>query len=97
MLGVLVLIVGLIYVLLRFAFVVPMMVDDGQFHLFDAWSLTKGHVGSLFVIGLCLVRIAIAAELVLGAFLVALGRRGARARRPGAWGTCRRSSRWGRR
>jgi hypothetical protein len=72
-LGVLVLFVGLIYVLLRFAFVVPMMVDDGQFHLFDAWSLTKHHVGSLFVVGLCLVGIAIAAELVVGAFLVALG------------------------
>jgi hypothetical protein len=72
-LGVLVLFVGLIYVLLRLAFVVPMMVDDGQFHLFDAWTLTKGHVGSLFVIGLCLMGIAIAAELVIGAFLVALG------------------------
>ncbi len=72
-LGVLVLFVGLIYVLLRLAFVVPMMVDDGQFHLFDAWRLTKHHVGSLFVVGLCLVGIAIAAELVVGAFLVALG------------------------
>jgi hypothetical protein len=64
-LGVLVLLAALIYVLLRFAFVIPMMVDDGQFHLFDAWSLTKGHVASLFVIGLCLVGLAIAAELVL--------------------------------
>lgn len=72
-LGVLVLFVALIYVLLRFAFVVPMMVDDGQFHLFDAWRLTKHHVGSLFVIGLCLVGVALAAELVIGAFLIALG------------------------
>jgi hypothetical protein len=64
-LAVLALFVALIYVLLRLVFVIPMMVDDGQFHLFDAWSLTKGHVGSLFVIGLCLVGIAIAAELVV--------------------------------
>ena len=72
-LGVVVLLVALIYVLLRFAFVVPMMVDDGQFHLFDAWALTRRHVGSLFVVGLCLVGIALAAELVVGAFLIALG------------------------
>lgn len=72
-LGVLVLLVAIIYVLLRFAFVVPMMVDDGQFHLFDAWSLSKGHVGSLFVIGLCLTLIALVAEAVVLAFLVALG------------------------
>jgi hypothetical protein len=72
-LTVLVLLVGVIYVLLRFVFVAPMMVDDGQFHLFDAWRLTKGHVGSLFAIGLCLVGIALAAEVVIGAVLIGLG------------------------
>lgn len=72
-LGVLVLLAAIIYALLRFAFVVPMMVDDGQFHLFDAWSLSKGHVGSLFVIGLCLVVIALVAEAVLLALVVGLG------------------------
>jgi hypothetical protein len=72
-LGVLVLLVAIIYVALRFAFVVPMMVDDGQFHLFDAWSRTKGHVGSLFVIGLCLTVIALVAEAIVLAFLVGLG------------------------
>lgn len=72
-LGVLALFAALIYVLLRLAFVVPMMVNDGQFHLFDAWTLTRGHIGSLFVIGLSLVGIAIVAELVIGAFMVALG------------------------
>jgi hypothetical protein len=72
-LGVLALFAGLIYVLLRLAFVFPMMVDDGQFHLFDAWSLAKGRVGSLFVIGLSLVAIALLAEAIVGAFLVALG------------------------
>ena len=72
-LGALVLFGAIIYVLLRFAFVVPMMVDDGEFHLFDAWTLSKGHVGSLFVIGLCLVVIALIAEAIVLAFLIALG------------------------
>jgi len=72
-LAALVLIVASIYILLRFAFVVPMMVEDGQFHLFDAWSRTKGHVGALFVIGLCLMLIALAAEVVIGAFAIGLG------------------------
>jgi len=72
-LGALVLFAGLIYVLLRCVFVIPMMVDDGQFHLFDAWTLTKGRVGSLFLIGLSLVVILIGAEVVVGAFMVGLG------------------------
>lgn len=72
-LGVLVLFVALLYVLLRFVFVVPMMVDDGQFHLFDAWTLTKGHVGGLFLIGLALVAVAIGAEVLIGAVMLALG------------------------
>jgi hypothetical protein len=72
-LGALVLLVALIYVLLRFAFVIPMMVDDGQFHLFDAWTLTKGHVGALFAIGVCLTLIGLVGELVVGAVFIALG------------------------
>jgi hypothetical protein len=74
-LGLIALFGALIYVLLRFAFVIPMMVDDGQFHLFDAWSRTKGHVASLLVIGLSLVGLAFAAELVV----VTLGFTAARA------------------
>jgi hypothetical protein len=70
---VLVMVAAIIYIVLRFAFVVPMMVDDGQFHLFDAWRLSKGHVGAMFVIGLCLVLVAIVIELLIGAVLVALG------------------------
>jgi len=66
--AVLILVFGLIYIAARFAFVVPMMVDDGQFHLFDAWSLTKGKVGSIVLIGICLVLVA----LVLGAVIEAL-------------------------
>src|SRR5262249_10569513 len=51
---------------------VPMMVDDGQFHLFDAWTLTKGHTASLFAVGLCLVLIVVVAEAILGALFIAL-------------------------
>jgi len=72
-LAAIVLIVASLYILLRFAFVVPMMVEDGQFHLFDAWSRTKGHVGALFVIALCLVLIGMAAELVIGALAIGFG------------------------
>ena len=71
-LGVLVLVLGLILIALRFAFVVPMMVDDGKFHLFESWTLTKGRVGSLFLIGLCLLLVALAVEGVLGALFVGL-------------------------
>jgi hypothetical protein len=75
-LGVLVLLVAIIYVLLRFAFVAPMMVDDGRFHLFDAWTLTKGHVGALFVIGLCLLLILFVGEAIVGAIFLGLGAAG---------------------
>jgi hypothetical protein len=73
LLAVVVLIVVMVYALLRFAFVIPMMVDDGKFHLFDAWSLTKGHVGALFTIGLCLMLIGLVGELVVGAIVIAIG------------------------
>jgi len=71
-LGVLVLVLGAILVALRFAFVAPMMVDDGKFHLFESWTLTKGRVGSLFAIGLLLVLITLLIEIVLGLLFVGL-------------------------
>jgi hypothetical protein len=54
-----------IYVALRFSMMGPMMVDDDQVHFADAWALTKGKVGNLFLIGLCLFAILIVAELVI--------------------------------
>lgn len=62
--GVLILIAA-IYLFLRLALVGPMMVDDGQFHLGDAWALTRGKAGSLFLIALTLVVMLIVAELVI--------------------------------
>jgi hypothetical protein len=71
--AILILVLGLIYIAARFAFVVPMMVDDGRFHLFDAWSLTKGKVGSIVLIGLCLVLIAMVLGLVIDGIFIGLG------------------------
>jgi hypothetical protein len=69
----LILVLGLIYIAARFAFVAPMMVDDGRFHLFDAWSLTKGRVGSIVLVGVCLALIAMVLGLVIDGILVGLG------------------------
>ena len=62
--------VGIVYVALRFSLVGPMTVDDGKFHLFDAWALTRRHAGGLFVLALCLFAILLIGEVVVG--LVAL-------------------------
>ena len=64
---------ALIYFGLRFSMVGPMIVEDGKFHLGESWALTKGHVGSLFMIGLLLVVVALVAEIVLVIVLVAVG------------------------
>ena len=73
---VLVLFVAMVVVGLRFAFVGPMMVDDGKFHFMESWALTKGHVGALFVIGLGLVAVAIVVEMVIAALMLGLGAAG---------------------
>jgi hypothetical protein len=49
------------------------MVEDGQFHLTDAWALTRGHVGELLLVGVLLFVILILIEVVLGAFAMAIG------------------------
>jgi hypothetical protein len=61
------------YLALRFSLIGPMIVDDGKFHFEDAWALTRGHVLQLLMVGLVLVLIVIAAEIVLGIVFVALG------------------------
>jgi hypothetical protein len=68
-----VLIIALFYLLLRFSLIGPMMVDDGKFHLGESWTLTRGKVGSLFVIGLLLLLIFLLAEIVLMAVLITVG------------------------
>jgi hypothetical protein len=65
--------VGLIYVALRFSLVGPMMVEDGKFHLFESWTLTRGKAGSLFLVGLCLMGVLLAAEFAIYILLFAVG------------------------
>jgi hypothetical protein len=62
-----------IWVVFRFALVGPMTVQDGKFHLFDAWTLSRGHAGALFLLALCLFVILMVIELVVGAVALAFG------------------------
>jgi len=62
-----------IFIGLRFAFVGPMMVEDGKFHLFESWSLTRGRVLSLFLLGLGLFGIFLLIDVVLLAIMLAAG------------------------
>jgi hypothetical protein len=64
---------GVVYVALRLSLVGPMMVDDGKVHLLDAWALTKGRAGALFLMTLCLFGILILLEVVLVAVAGIIG------------------------
>ncbi|HZL00617.1 MAG TPA: hypothetical protein VFC47_12030 [Caulobacteraceae bacterium] len=64
---------ALIYFALRFSLVGPMIVDDGRFHLFESWTLTKGRTVSLFVIGLSLIIILVVIEAIVGTIIVVVG------------------------
>jgi len=63
----------IIWVAFRFVLVGPMTVQDGKFHLFDAWRLSRGHAGALFLLALCLFVILLLIELVIGAIAIAFG------------------------
>lgn len=58
---------------LRFAFVGPMMVEDGKFHLFESWRLTKGRVGSLLLIALGLLGVGLVIEVLFVALFFGVG------------------------
>jgi hypothetical protein len=66
-------IAAVIYLALRFSLIGAMIVDDGRFHLGESWTLTRNHAGALFLIGLVLTFILLAAEIVLGIISVAIG------------------------
>jgi hypothetical protein len=70
--GVIGLLVLLCWALLRLSLAGPMMVEDGRFHLFDAWALTRGHVAELFLVAASLFIILILVEVVIGAFTFAI-------------------------
>ncbi|HEY5288724.1 MAG TPA: hypothetical protein VIJ59_01695 [Caulobacteraceae bacterium] len=63
----------LVWAFCRFSLVGPMMVQDGKFHLGDAWALTKGHAGTLFAVAILLIVILVALEMVIAAIGLAVG------------------------
>ena len=62
-----------LFVGVRFAFVGPMMVEDGKFHLFESWTLTRGRVGSLVLMALGLFAMFLLVDIVLLALFIAGG------------------------
>jgi len=62
-----------LWVACRFSLIGPMMVQDGKFHFADAWALTKGYAGTLFLIGLLLFVVVMIIESVIGVVALALG------------------------
>jgi hypothetical protein len=56
---------------LRFCMVAPMIFTDRRFRLFESWTLTRGHVWSLFGIGFVVVLATAAVYIVLA--VVGLG------------------------
>jgi len=71
--GALAVIALMIWILCRLAMVAPMMVEDGKFHLTDAWTLTRGHAWSLLAVGLLLLVILLIIEVVVGLVGLVLG------------------------
>ncbi|HKT54473.1 MAG TPA: hypothetical protein VJP88_08470 [Caulobacteraceae bacterium] len=65
--------IAMVYVALRFSLAGPMMVADGKFHLGESWTLTRGHVGALFMVALTLMVVLIAIEIVFVILLFAIG------------------------
>ncbi len=65
--------VASIYIGLRFSLVGPMMVQDNSFKLTESWTLTRGKVGSLFAIAICLILLILVFEIVFGVLLFAVG------------------------
>lgn len=74
MLAVILVLMGLlIFIYCRLSVAGPMMVADGKFHLLDAWALTRGKAGDLFLIGFGVFLLVILIEVVLGAIALAIG------------------------
>jgi hypothetical protein len=66
-------IAAVIYLALRFSLAVPMMVQDGQFHLMESWALTKGKVLQLSLIALATFALLILVEIVFAVVMGVLG------------------------
>jgi hypothetical protein len=56
----------IVYLLLKFAFAVPLTLDTGRISIFESWTLTKGHVLRMLLAYVIVVVIAIVVSLVAG-------------------------------
>lgn len=65
--------VAAIYIGLRFSLVGPMMVHDNTFRLMESWTMTRGKVGSLLAIAVCLILLILLVEFVFLVVLIAVG------------------------
>jgi hypothetical protein len=63
---------GLIWLLLRFSLIAPATVIEREFRLFESWRLTKGHAGSLFLVGLLNIIVIMLVQSALGAIVFGL-------------------------
>jgi hypothetical protein len=62
--------VVMVLIALRFSLAGPMTFADKQFRLFESWTLTKGHVGELFLVAISLIAIAILCALVFDGIIL---------------------------
>ncbi|MDP1633017.1 MAG: hypothetical protein Q8L66_16505 [Caulobacter sp.] len=65
----LVLVVAFVWALLRFSLAAPMSLAERSFRLFESWSLTRGHVLSLLLVGVLLVITLLVLEAAVMAVL----------------------------
>lgn len=69
--GGLALLVAIVYFALRFSMAMPMTFAKKNFLLFESWQMTKGHTGSLFLVGLLSFIFVMLIQLVVTAVMLA--------------------------
>jgi hypothetical protein len=62
-----------IWLWLRFCMIPPMILAERRFRLFESWTMTRGHVGSLFGVGAILFLASLAVYVVLAGIGLAIG------------------------
>ncbi|MFI4976360.1 MAG: hypothetical protein ACHP84_17640 [Caulobacterales bacterium] len=63
----------MIWLWLRLSMAPAMVFADKRFRLFESWSMTRGHAGALFVVGVLVFVVAFALEIVLMVIGFAVG------------------------
>jgi hypothetical protein len=62
--AVLAVVTAVVWLMLRLSMAYPMSFSDRNFRLFESWTLTRGHTGSLFLVYLLAVLMAVAIQAV---------------------------------